>query len=100
MKIKLPEAAQLLLRARAEFVPGANTWGVKLVEDFRTFMGTLNTGAPFILEAANTALLGAMRRWGHDRQRLGQDFVVARLRDAARDAARDLGSEEGRDATA
>lgn len=93
MKTKQPEAAQLLLKARAEFVPGAHSWGVKLAEDFRTFMGTLNTGVPFLLETANGALDGALRRWGHDRKRLGQDFTLTQLHVAAQDAARVLGSE-------
>jgi hypothetical protein len=92
MKIKQPEAAQLLLKARAEFVPGTHSWGMKLAEDFRTFMGTLNTGAPLLLDTANLALAGSLRRWGHDRQRLGQDFTLVQLKVAAQDAAHGLGS--------
>ena len=87
------EAAPFLLKARAEFVPGAHSWGAKLAEDFRTFMATLNTGAPFLVEAANVALAGSLRRWGHDRRRLGQDFTITQLHVAAQDAARDLGSD-------
>lgn len=94
MKIKQPEAARLLLKARAEFVPGAHSWGAKLAEDLRTFMTTLNTGAPFLVEAANGALAGSLRRWGHDRRRLGPDFTLTQLQVAAQDAARDLGSEQ------
>jgi hypothetical protein len=92
MTIKQPEAAQLLLKARAEFVPGANSWGMKLAEDFRAFMGTLNSGAPMLLDTANAALARSLRRWGLDRQRLGHDFTLAQLQMAAQGAAHGLGS--------
>jgi hypothetical protein len=93
MQIKQAEAVRLLLKARAEFVPGASPWGARLAEDFRTFMRTLNTGLPFIFSAANGALDGALKRWSHDHQRLGHDFTLTQLQVAAQDAAHDLGSE-------